>query len=139
MQDIVNELNAHLQHMLGALEAERAALGSHDAEALAKAAERKSAVSDTLAELLVQHPECSTKLSNSAAGDDPRWSELRTRAEQVKEYNLVNGMILNRTQQSTRVLLGIISGKALHNVDGLYGQSGQQAASDGGGHALARA
>ena len=144
----VAQLRAHFIELLKCLERERAALVAHDGAELDDCVAQKQALCEAIATTLSNAPELAAALQQAAAlrvSTDPQSAAeldedhktLLDLAISARDYNLVNGKILHRSQQSVREILGILSGKSL---DGLYGQTGQQnAASTSSGQAIARA
>ncbi|MFT7651385.1 MAG: flagellar biosynthesis/type III secretory pathway chaperone [Candidatus Azotimanducaceae bacterium] len=57
-------------------------------------------------------------------------------ATKLRDSNLVNGKILNQSQNSIREIINILSGKR-HN--GLYGEAGQPMPDANSGDAIAKA
>ena len=143
--ETVHQLRSLFTGLLECLERERAALVAHDGAALDACVLDKQTLCEHIATTLGSAPQLAAKLQRAtdpsvdpAEHDlDEDHKSLLELAISARDYNLVNGKILHRSQQSVREILGILSGKSL---DGLYGQTGQQnAASTPGGHAIARA
>ena len=138
----VELLVIRFNELLKCLETERAALIAHDGQALDACVAHKQALCASIAEGFAAAPELTAELQRAAGGPDgpdeldEDHKTLLELAIAARDYNLVNGKILHRSQQSVREILGILSGKSL---DGLYGQSGQQSAVPAsGGQAIAR-
>ena len=122
------------------LQAERDALVKHDREALERCVESKDRLCQQIAATL-KHEDAkplATLLSQDTPEElEPDHRKLFDLATTARESNLVNGKILHRSQQSLREILFILSGK---DLDGLYGQSGQQDSNFvSGGSAIAQA
>ena len=140
-------LQTYFQDLLEILQQERAALTAHDGTALDTVVARKNELCQQLSSALQASPGISARINASNPSADTEGevpSELDADhklllelAASARDSNLVNGKILQRSQQSVREILGILSGKSL---DGLYGQTGQQTAvPEPGSNAIARA
>jgi flagellar biosynthesis protein FlgN len=123
-------LETLFQTLITLLNDERDALIHHDGERLESLSEQKLEVCNHISLELEASPALGKKIALAAAADsqadpefDPSHVLLAQLATQARDYNLVNGKILHRSQQSVREILGIMSGQS---IDGLYGQSGQQ-------------
>ena len=125
--DILKNLFAAL---ITLLHDERETLIQHDGARLEMLSAQKLQLCNQISQELKQDPALGKKIAQAAAPTaatdtqfDPRHVLLAQLATRARDYNLVNGKILHRSQQSIREILGIISGQS---IDGLYGQSGQQ-------------
>ena len=123
-------LETLFQALITLLNDERDALIHHDGERLESLSAEKLKVCNHISLQLEASPALGQKIAQAAAADsqaesefDPSHVLLAQLATQARDYNLVNGKILHRSQQSVREILGIMSGQS---IDGLYGQSGQQ-------------
>lgn len=123
-------LETLFQALIALLNDERDALIHHDGARLEALSAKKLEVCNHINEQLAAAPALGQKIARAAAREtqadsqfDPSHVLLAQLATQARDYNLVNGKILHRSQQSVREILGIMSGQS---IDGLYGQSGQQ-------------
>lgn len=123
-------LETLFQALIALLNDERDALIHHDGARLEALSSQKLDVCNHISQRLAAAPALGQKIAQAAAGEtqadsqfDPSHILLAQLAMQARDYNLVNGKILHRSQQSVREILGIMSGQS---IDGLYGQSGQQ-------------
>ncbi len=123
-------LETLFQTLIALLNEERDALIHHDGERLESLSAEKLEVCNNISRALEASPALGEKIAQAAAAEtnaesefDPSHILLAQLATQARDYNLVNGKILHRSQQSVREILGIMSGQS---IDGLYGQSGQQ-------------
>lgn len=113
------------QQLVEILLDERAALSGRDLDALVRVTATKSALCSELAELI----ESSRPLPEAiAALPNPERAQLELRHKQLvalvasaQDSNLVNGKVIQRSQQSVLTILDTLSGKSL---DGLYDTSG---------------
>ena len=137
------ELNLCLTQLSQLLGQERQAIIDRDATALARIGEQKAVVCDQLSEFGQTKP----GIAEFLTWVPERWRDefdadhkkLVDLAEATRDYNLVNGKILLRSQQFAREMLNIMSGKTHSGVGGLYGQSGQQADFDAQSKAVVKA
>lgn len=123
-------LETLFETLIALLNEERDALIHHDGARLESLSEQKLEVCNHISHALEASPTLGKKIAQAAAAQtaaepelDPNHVLLAQLATQARDYNLVNGKILHRSQQSVREILGIMSGQS---IDGLYGQSGQQ-------------
>ena len=128
-------LETLFRSLIAVLNDERDALIHHDGERLEALSSQKLDVCNHISQRLASAPALGQKIARAAADEtqadaqfDPSHVLLAQLATQARDYNLVNGKILHRSQQSVREILGIMSGQS---IDGLYGQSGQQDAKGG--------
>ncbi len=140
------ELQSLFEQLLQTLAEERTAMTEQDPEALTACVRKKyelcrainAVFSANAPQLEALHT--STRLLEQFPDHkdvDPNHKKLLQLARTARDSNLVNGKILHRTQQSIREILGILSGTSL---DGLYGQKGQQTATQlAGSRAVIRA
>ena len=124
-QSTLEELNNLLDTMQTVLLEEREALENRNVESLSQCTEQKNLVLESLSATKFgtdlqakiqelpeeQRTECETV-----------HTETLSRLKEIQDFNLVNGKILNRSQNSIREILHLLSGRA---PDGLYGESGQ--------------
>jgi len=139
-----SQLESLLRSLLEQLQLERQALITRDARGMEETAAAKAVLCSNIKVLYEAQPQLLANLSKdttpSGLSSDTDHKTLLELASATKDYNLVNGKILNRTQQSTRVLLGILSGKSIDEIDGIYNPSGQSASNaETSGPAFARA
>ncbi|XOV81495.1 MAG: flagellar export chaperone FlgN [bacterium] len=122
-------LEGLFQALLSVLHAERDALIQHDGARLDELSPEKLNLCNRISQQLSAAPSLAEKITQAATDTraqtqlEPVHISLARLAKQARDYNLVNGKILHRSQQSIREILGIMSGQS---IDGLYGQSGQQ-------------
>jgi|GEM_PF-1463458 len=128
--DKISTLETLFQALIALLNEERDALIHHDGGRLESLSGQKLEVCNHISRELEASPALGKKIALAAAAEaeadpefDPSHVLLAKLASQARDYNLVNGKILHRSQQSVREILGIMSGQS---IDGLYGQSGQQ-------------
>ena len=135
----LTEFSSLLQAMTRVLDEERQALESRDATALSTTTIQKNEICADLA-----HPRFGEALHTGMADlpADERAEcerdhiEALSKLEKIKDSNLVNGKILNRSQNSVREILHLLSGRS---PNGLYGESGQpQSGSETGRDSIAR-
>lgn len=137
-------LGSLFSELIELLTQEREALVAHDGLNLETCSAKKLLVCRQIDQQLKDSPQLAQMIGQagntdevSSAQFDPHHILLAQLARKARDYNLVNGKILHRSQQSVREILGIMSGQS---IDGLYGQSGQQnAKSDAGSGAFIRA
>ena len=124
-QSTLEELNNLLDTIQTVLLEEREALENRNVESLSQCTEQKNLVLESLSATKFgtdlqakiqelpeeQRTECETV-----------HTETLSRLKEIQDFNLVNGKILNRSQNSVREILHLLSGRA---SDGLYGESGQ--------------
>ena len=121
----IEQVLTQLQSLLGD---EETALVHHDAPRLATIAPQKLELCQALSRYdLAQLKQQITQLQSVAYRDkcEARHTLLVELARQVRDSNVVNGMVMNRTQQSVNDLIRILSGKPRN---GLYGTTGQPVA-----------
>lgn len=128
------ELGDLLTRLQQVLAAERQAILERDAHELTRQGEHKAELCEQLADRGRDYPSLADLLTaipaewrNQFDADHKTLLEL---AQSTRDYNLVNGKILHRSQQFAREMLNIMSGKTNSGAGGLYGQSGQQAEFD---------
>ena len=117
-----------LTRLQSLLRDEKDALVHHDAEALALLAPQKLELCQALssfdfAQLKQQIDQLEPSVHQKQC--EKRHTLLVELARQVRDSNVVNGMVMNRTQQSISDLIKILSGKPRN---GLYGTTGQPVA-----------
>ena len=119
----LDALDTALQQLLAVLDKERQALISRSTDTLAQLAEQKLALVQDVGtyDLLALSDQISTLPDQTRQECDAKHSSVVKSAQLVRDSNLVNGMIVRRTQQSTSELLRILSGKPRN---GLYGTTG---------------
>ncbi|NKB98054.1 MAG: hypothetical protein GKR90_06095 [Pseudomonadales bacterium] len=136
---ILARFKLHIEAMDETLSQERRALETRDVEVLTDCSNEKLRLCQALAA-----PEFSESLATSIQEleDDERTecelqhTNLLAQLTQIRDSNLVNGKILNRSQNSVREILHLLSGRSL---DGLYGESGQpNSDTEAGGESIAR-
>ena len=125
--DQLESLNTLLNEFLDLLERERDALSRKDSKQLADTAEQKLELVAQVSQydLTEMTAQISTLPDHERQECDALHSSVVKSAQAVRDSNLVNGMIVRRTQQSTSELLRILSGKPLN---GLYGTTGEPVA-----------
>ena len=137
-QDLI-AFQSHLVQLGEALDAERQALESHDVSALEQATLRKNTVLEALT-TPNYGPALADRIDKLEANSRKKCEQLHSQClamtAQLRDSNLVNGKILNRSQNSLREIINILNGK---RSDGLYGQSGQPALESQSGEAIAKA
>jgi flagellar biosynthesis/type III secretory pathway chaperone len=123
-------LESLFSELIELLTLEREALVAHDGLNLESCSAKKLLVCRQIDQQLKDSPELTQMIGLAATSDevssaqlDPHHILLAQLARTARDYNLVNGKILHRSQQSIREILGIMSGQS---INGLYGQSGQQ-------------
>ena len=121
----ISELATLLDAMSDVLTLERNALEQRDADQLAQCSEQKDHICKQLAQ--ARFGDDLTSEIGKLPPEERDKCELLHRREfdrliELRDLNLVNGKILNRSQHSVRELLNILSGRSQH---GLYGESGQ--------------
>ena len=121
-QDLLDlkDLLAQVEH---SLKAEREALRQRDTDALAATAEHKLNLIQQVAtyDLVALGQQIPTLPAPQRAKCDALHKTVVDAAQSVRDSNLVNGMIVRRSQQSTSEILRILSGKPRN---GLYGTTG---------------
>ena len=119
-------LDTLLDELGETLEAERSALKARKTKLLGKISEQKlvlvNAVSEyDLNELKAQMDDLPSDTHEFQQSCELLHTSVVQKAQAIRDYNLVNGLIVRRTQQSIVELLRILSGKPRN---GLYGTSG---------------
>jgi flagellar biosynthesis/type III secretory pathway chaperone len=133
-------LRGELQTLQNLLEQERCAIKAHDLDAIAAVTDAKSAACQSLAQAM-QGPQLSQLMQELPEAErqelDADHNSVLALADVTRDSNVVNGKIIARTQQSTRELLAVLSGREL---EGLYGTSGRTDASgESATHEIAKA
>ena len=135
----LTELAALFERMDFVLAAERQALENHDLTALTEATEEKQAVCESLAEPKFTHAlvEQIGKLEPQDRSEcELAHKNIMSRARSIRDFNLVNGKVINRSQNVVREMINVLSGR---DASGLYGESGQPAANGPKSGAIAKA
>ena len=141
LAESLRSLVTQTEALIEALELEKRALVARDLGALAGALEIKQRLIEAMevagrslaGEPLDQRIAESDPASRSEL--DALHKALLTAADTAREYNAVNGKIVQRAQKSTRELIHLISGT---DAEVLYGEQGQTSAT-AKGTAIARA
>jgi len=113
------------------LVAERTALAQRDLDALTKIVGEKQTLCGQIESLSQAFSLTGIEQQIATAREAERQnlaqlhSSLQASARRAQEYNAVNGKILQRSQQSTRELMHLISGT---DTDLLYGERGRTSA-----------
>ena len=142
ISDLLAGLTDDFTGLLTALENEQRALRCRDAEQLAAAAEHKQALCRTIEQKATLFPHALADQIDALPADAqaelrPRHKTLMRLAREAQDFNAVNGMVIQRSQQSVRELIGIVSGL---ERDALYGAHGAaDPAASAAGTAIARA
>ena len=112
-----------LDQLLELLDQERTALTERNTDLLAETAEQKLSLVTEVShyDLVALTDEIRALPAEEQQECDALHSSVVQSAQAVRDSNLVNGMIVRRTQQSTSELLRILSGKPRN---GLYGTTG---------------
>ncbi len=129
MSNALTHLSQHVEDLRYLLQLEREALRRRDVEQLAELAEAKR----QLCEQIAAFPQTGMEAGVASDADHKKFCALLT---EVRDFNLVNGKILAKSQQFVREAITVLSGKTL---DGLYGHSGQPTTDKDSGPAIARA
>ena len=124
-QRTLEEFNELIDAMQTVLLEERSALEQRDADSLAACTEQKNTLCEHLAAAKFGS---ALKIQIGELPDAERSEcesvhrETLSKLKCLQDSNLVNGKILNRSHNSIREILHLLSGRA---PDGLYGESGQ--------------
>ena len=124
-QSTLEELNNLLETMQTVLLEEREALENRNVESLSQCTEQKNVVLESLSATKFG-TDLQTKIQELPEEQRTECEAVHTetlsKLKEIQDFNLVNGKILNRSQNSIREILHLLSGRA---PDGLYGESGQ--------------
>lgn len=135
----LDSFSSALNSLETALTAERRALEAHDLAEIEQATLDKTVAIEILAEPRFGKP-LADKIASLAGAERTECEQVHAQylnfARELRDSNLVNGKILNRSQNSVREIINILSGK---RADGLYGESGQPTADPNAGGPIARA
>lgn len=136
----IEQIHGSLLALGTLLERERNAVEQRDLELLSEVAAQKATLCEGLSDALAG-PSIEETIARLAPSERAKLEDdhkkLLTLARKTKDSNSVNGKVLARSQQSTRELLTILSGRTL---EGLYGTSGRTDLSgEASTHEIARA
>ncbi|MEM7101088.1 MAG: flagellar export chaperone FlgN [Pseudomonadota bacterium] len=126
VQQALEALDDLLDRLSACLEAERMALKIRKNKELGDLSEKKLDLVNAIAKFDLAALKASVEALPSDRHQIRKSCEQHhtlvvQKAKSIRDYNLVNGLIVRRTQQSTVELLRILSGKPRN---GLYGTSG---------------
>ena len=131
LKELILKLTHSSERLTEVLEAERAALVARDLPALAEVVAAKQAICqeiETLGEAFAATP-LVEQIELAPESGRPELARLhsllRACATRAQDYNAVNGKIVQRSQQSIRELMHLISGT---DTDLLYGERGRTSA-----------
>jgi len=135
---LVANTSKSLTALVDVLEEEQKALGQHTPAALESVLPRKQQVLSELQPLIQGRDQLQQALGLAAGisggdqllaalpADSPpakAWSRLRDLASRVERLNQQNGQLLQHSQKTARMALGILTGR--QNEPGLYGRRGK--------------
>lgn len=119
---VLGDMRQAIDELTLALEAECAALGSNDSEALDNAGTRKQALMLQLEQLDTERRQLGRELPATPTTTDPLWSDILQSLRRCQQLNQRNGSAVNQRLNQVRQALSILTGHA--GESGLYGPTG---------------
>ena len=122
LKAVISDMQAAVADLMLALEAEQAALGDSDCDALNAAGTRKHGLMLQLEQLDTERLQLSREFPAAAARLDAEWTDVVESLRKAQLMNLRNGEEVNLRLQQVRKALAVVTGQTGEN--GVYGRTG---------------
>jgi flagella synthesis protein FlgN len=122
LRTVIDEMTCSTQQLILALDEERLALSTADAEALNRAGETKQMLMRRLEQLDAERQQLAAASPHAAQEVQSSWSQLLASLTVCRDNNLRNGTLVGQRLNMVRRALAILTGQ--DNDSGTYGRSG---------------
>jgi flagellar biosynthesis protein FlgN len=122
LQAVIGDMQTAVDELATVLEAERAALGESDTDALNRAGTRKQALMLQLEQLDIERQQLGRESPEAAATLAPEWNRIVQSLRTCRQFNQRNGSEVDLRLRQVRQALSVLTGHA--GESSLYGRKG---------------